>query len=82
MASSIECPDLISHDSVQNLVGQVWTGSIVEHLNLGKILLALFFPPYLLSLQFLDRGQNTEFRTGFDEDSTNRYLFKHSQKLF
>ena len=63
MANSIGCPHFISHDSVQDLVGQIWTGSIADNVSIFQVFLALFFPPYLLRIRFHKKGQYMEFET-------------------
>lgn len=68
LASSMGCPSYISHDSVQGLVDQIWTGSIAHDVSLPAVLLAFIFPPYLLTFRFLGKGQHTEFETESSED--------------
>jgi len=68
LARSMGSPSYISHDSVQNLVGQVWTGSIAHDVSLPMALLALVFPPYLFFFRFLAKGKYTEFQTDPQED--------------
>ena len=66
LATSIE--SFISHDSVQDLVDQIWTGSINHDVSLPAVFLAFIFPPYLLTFRFLVKGQHTEFKTESSED--------------
>ena len=66
LANSIGCPYFISNDSVQDLVGQIWRGSIADNVSIFQVLLALVFPPYLMYIRFHKKGQMTEFET---EDS-------------
>ena len=57
MAVSIQCPNFVSHNAVQYLLSQAWTGSVKGPIHFYDVALAILFPFYVRGFDYHDNGQ-------------------------